>query len=148
MLACVNRVLKPQGRFVVEFGGKDNIKHFLSALTESWQTVTGEPTPELITRRWYFPSPDEYTVLLDSHDFAVNYLSWFDRPTPLPHGELGLRAWLAMFMNDAMSLLPEDVQKQVYEQVEARLKPVLWNPDTLQWDADYKRLRIVATKNP
>lgn len=49
-----------------------------------------------------------------------------------------------MFANGWLSNLSSDQQHQVIQQVEAMLKPQLYQKGG--WIADYRRLRVVASK--
>src|SRR5215471_3436047 len=95
--------LQPGGRFVAEFGGKDNIKSIEGALRrairQAGYTVSDEPY-------YYFPSIGEYATLLESAGFTVTYATWFERPTRLEGGEAGMRNWLQFFVDHYISHIP------------------------------------------
>ena len=133
---CIYRVLKPAGRFVAEFGGKDNIKQIIKAI----DTTLAEPEDSL----WYFPSIGEYSSLLEKAGFKVNYAVLFDRPTKL-EGENGLVNWLEMFANDRFKNLSPITKKAALDRIESLLHPHLYREGN--WWADYCRIRIVAIKS-
>jgi trans-aconitate methyltransferase len=135
----IERVLKPGGRLVAEFGAKDNIKKIYTALLGAIEAA-GYPPP---VSPWYFPSIGEYASLLEKHTFFVNYAAHFPRSTPL-EGEDGMRNWLTMFANGIFKTLPPDVQNAVADDIVNRLRPHLYRDGV--WIADYVRLRIIATK--
>src|SRR6185503_19634352 len=66
---CIARALKSQGRFVAEFGGKDNTQKIKGALYRAAQAAGCVVTEEVKFR--YFPSIGEYATLLESHGFTV-----------------------------------------------------------------------------
>lgn len=135
----IERALKPGGRFVAEFGAKDNIKKIYTALLAAIDAA-GYPPP---VSPWYFPSIGEYASLLEKHEFFVNYAAHFPRLTPL-EGENGMRNWLTMFANGIFKTLPSHVQERVADDVVNRLRPQSYRDGV--WMADYVRLRIIATK--
>ena len=132
---CIYQALKPGGRFVAEFGGKGNIWQMITAINLALNEPDYNP--------WYFPSISEYTTLLEQQGFDVNYASLFSRPTKL-EGEKGLANWLKMFAGDRLEKLDSATRIAVVEQIESQLRPFLYRDGN--WWADYKRIRVVATK--
>ncbi|WP_373533648.1 trans-aconitate 2-methyltransferase [Microcoleus sp.] len=139
---CVEKALKPGGRFVAEFGGKGNVgaiaRTLLSVLSE-----IGLSEPQSLNP-WYFPSISEYALLLENHGFEVSYAVLFDRPTPLEGGSAGMVNWIEMFAGGFLSGLSQEVRSHVISQVEERLRPALCHDGN--WSADYRRIRVVAVK--
>lgn len=142
-VTAMSQVLKPGGRFVVEFGGKGNIDSIVQAANQ----VMGRTKDH---NPWYFPSVGEYASLLDQHgDIDVTYAWLFDRPTIL-EGDDGMKKWLQMFGG---ALLDEgdagndpiDLDSIMDEVVEI-LKATLHDDTNSMWTADYRRLRIVGQK--
>ena len=132
---CIYRALKPRGRFVAEFGGKDNIKQIVTAINLALNEPNYNP--------WYFPSIGEYTTLLEQQGFEVNYASLFSRPTKL-EGEKGLANWLEMFAGDRLNKLDRTTKTATVKQIESQLRSSLYRDGA--WWADYRRISIVATK--
>ncbi|MEO0768864.1 MAG: methyltransferase domain-containing protein [Cyanobacteria bacterium J06649_4] len=130
---CVQKSLKPGGRFVAEFGGKGNVQTILSALEEVSDRTDINP--------WYFPSLGDYVALLESAGLTVTFAHHFDRPTPL--GDAGLSGWLEMFSQRFFADLSPDEWSQIVAGVEATVPQLYQNG---VWLADYKRLRIVAVR--
>lgn len=141
-LQSIWRALRPNGRFVAEFGGKGNIRAlqeaFDRALSELGATKLGELSP------WYFPSPGEYATLAEKNGFEVNFITLFDRPTALSDGAAGLRNWITMFFGDYLSKTDAATKEEFIRRVEERLRPNYFRDG--QWWADYRRLRLVAHK--
>jgi trans-aconitate methyltransferase len=125
----VARALRSGGRFVVEMGGKGNIR----AVMEAVRDVAGP-----VETPWYFPSVGEYTSLLEQYGFEVAFAALFDRPTRV-EGEDGLEDWLAMFAGSMLE------SAEVRREVANRLRPTMFRDGA--WMIDYRRLRVIAKCN-
>ncbi len=136
------QALKPGGRFVAEFGGYGNVATIIDTINEFLEQA-GYPTHPNLSP-WYFPRISEYSTLLESHGFQVQFVSLFDRPTPLEGRSHGLRNWLKMFASSFFNEIPVEEQTEIYTEIENRLRPQLYHNKT--WMADYKRLRVRAVK--
>lgn len=136
----VYQALKPQGRFVGEFGGEGNIKHLVAVMSAIFQDF-----PELgkFNNPWYFPSVEEYTKLLTAEGFTVEYIELIPRPTPLKNGII---EWLKIFANGITSHLNREQQELFLKEAEKRLYPLLYS-ESQGWVADYVRLRFRAVKS-
>ncbi|GIP22464.1 trans-aconitate 2-methyltransferase [Paenibacillus sp. J22TS3] len=143
VVRSVHRVLKQDGRFVAEFGGKGNVNTILQAIYE----VLGDEYSLDATKLnpWYFPSIGEYSSLLESEGFRVEYARLYERPTQLPDGQEGLASWLANFGGDFFQQFSAADQSAIYAKLKAKLIPKLWRDGSLY--ADYVRLTVVAIKN-
>jgi trans-aconitate 2-methyltransferase len=139
---CIRRALKPGGRFVAEFGGKRNTQAIKDALYHAVAAAGFSVTQEVKFR--FFPSIGEYATLLEAHGLTVTYARYFERPTPLEGGENGMRNWLEMFANNVLDSVPEEKRGEVIGLAENRLRPELYRDG--RWFADYRRIRVVATK--
>ncbi len=135
----VDRSLKSHGRFVGEFGGAGNI----NAITDAINMVY-EANPQFGQYKspWFFPSDSEYKSLLESNGFKVETIELIQRPTPL---KSGIREWLKIFANHAISHLDESSKDFFLNEVEALVKPKLFTEES-GWFADYVRLRFSAYK--
>lgn len=140
---CVEKALRPGGRFVAEFGGKGNVGAIARALLSVLSEI-GLKEPESLNP-WYFPSIGEYALLLEKHGFDVGYAVLFDRPTPLEGGSAGMVNWIEMFAGEFFSGLPDEVRSRAILAVEECLRPTLYRDGN--WIADYRRIRVVAVKN-
>lgn len=132
--------LKPGGRFIAEFGGKDCVATIRTAVQESFRELAHKE----IDFGWYFPSIGDYAFLLEKQDLDVRSALLFDRPTPLEDGEMGLRNWIQMFGERVFLDVPDDMKQQILARTEEKTRDRLFNNG--QWFADYTRLRIVAYK--
>lgn len=133
--------LSPGGRFVAEFGGKENCQQVVDALG----TVLAQRGIAADERNpWYFPSIGEYTSLLERQGFRVTLASHFDRPTKMPDGDQGLRHWLDSFADSFFAGLHAEERQRVCEEVAVCLRPALYKDG--EWIVDYKRIRIIAQK--
>lgn len=131
--------LRPQGRFVGEFGGHGNIATLVQAMST---VVSQHREMGKFTNPWFFPRADEYQKLLENHGFRVDYCELIPRPTPL---RSGVREWLKIFANHVTADLPAGVAELFLEQTEQLVKPVLYSQQD-GWHADYVRLRFAALK--
>ncbi len=133
----VRRALKPEGRFVAEFGGHGCVAAVCVALfasLEKYGVETASANP------WYFPSLNEYSKRLERHGFDVDYIELIPRPTPLP---TGMRGWLETFAIPFTKKVPQESRAAFLDEVTARLQPVLCD-SAGNWTADYMRLRFLA----
>jgi trans-aconitate 2-methyltransferase len=140
VLSCIHGALRPEGRFVAEFGGKGNVRRISDALLRTVADLGFEP----IELPWYYPSVGEYAGLMEKHGLEVTYAVLFDRPTPL-EGEAGLRHWIEMFAHSVLNIVPEEQRSEFLLRVEERLRPQLYRDG--MWLADYRRLRVVAQRS-
>jgi trans-aconitate 2-methyltransferase len=129
--------LQSGGRFVAEFGGKDNVISIITAITE---VLAESGYDGLKQHPWYFPSIGEYASLLERIGFKVTYGVLFDRPTALDN----LTVWLDMFTDGWLSSLLPGEKDIIILRVMERLKPQLYRDG--QWYTDYRRIQIVAFK--
>ncbi len=139
---CMYRNLKKSGRIVLEMGGKHNVEKIISALQAT--LVKYGFAENAATVIWYFPSLSEYTGLLEKRGFRVNYAAHFNRETILEDNNNGIKDWVKMFGSSFLKGVDEAVIDNILSEVQAILKPTHFRNG--QWYADYKRLRIVATK--
>lgn len=136
---CMAQALRSGGRFVMECGGKGNIKNILTALNQAMiELGQGE-----MERIWVFHSIGEYATLLERHGLEVNQAFLFDRPTKL-EGDDGMLNWLRMFGTVRTQTLSDEMREQVFARANEKLRSVQYIDG--QWFADYRRLRIVARK--
>lgn len=139
VLESVAASLERGGRLVAELGGTGNV----SAIVDTLES-------ELVSRGyevhnpWYFPSVGEYAERLERHGFEVRYATLFDRPTDLDEGADGLALWIDMFGDRLLSPVSDDEREDVVAAAEERLRDELFDDGV--WVADYRRLRVVATK--
>lgn len=169
----IAQMLKPNGRFVVEFGGKGNIDTIVTACQDILQN---QYDVKDVKSPWYFPSISEFTTLLERYGIEVTSAVLYDRPTKLQDPVNGMKDWIQMFgrpfIDRALSAsisssAPVDTESSStcnsrsggggsdHEQmvqlfvtaVNERLKSSkLFNG--YEWNADYRRIRIVAYKRP
>ena len=136
---AMSAVLRPGGRFVVEFGGHRHIEKVLRGLLDAMEAVTGtRPKHE-----WFYPTIGEYASLLEKHGIEVLSAWLFDRPTKLD-GTEGLRNWYRMFRRSWVEALAEDNRENVFRRAEDQLRGDLFREGN--WWADYRRIRIVGRR--
>ncbi len=137
--ACIAQALKPNGRFVAEFGGHHNMHHVATAVQAAIRDLTGLD----IHHRWYFPTLAEYAGVLAHAGLELRSAWLFERPTPL-EGDDGMRNWISMFGGGMFQGVPADKLDNIIAQAEQTLRTT--NYKNGQWFADYWRIRVVAVK--
>ncbi len=140
VIAGAWRALRPDGRFVAEFGGYGCVAKIKKALVDALNCrgMDGEAAVP-----WYFPTVEEYSVRLKATGFSINYIALIPRPTPLPGDVTG---WLETFAESFTACLPPSERAAYIEEVRDSLRPLLCDEDG-KWTADYVRLRFSAMKS-
>jgi len=131
------KALKPGGRLVVEFGGKNNVALIVDAVARQLKERGYSFTPF-----WFFPSIGEYTPVLERYGFNVQLAQHYDRDTLLSDPETGLIDWIDQFGSYFFEGVRPDDKAAILEQVNTKLRSTLFRDG--RWYADYKRIRIVA----
>jgi trans-aconitate methyltransferase len=134
----IKKHLKPGGRFVAEFGGKDNVKQ----ITDEVIHQLHKRGYNLAVSWWYFPSIGEYTSVLEKYGFRVMLAQHYDRDTLLNDPDKGIIDWIEQFGNNFFKGVNPDDKTAILGDTQAALKSTLFRDG--RWYADYKRLRIVA----
>lgn len=129
--------LKPGGRLICEFGAQGNIKAISDAFGAELAAIG-----KRYRSPFYFPSVPEYTQLLKTRHFIIVKAREYPRPTVLKGGWQGLRNWIRQFFAADLAELPN--ADEILDNMEARLKPILWRGD--HWEADYRRIQVIAQK--
>ncbi len=139
VLQGVYQALKPQGRFVAEFGGQGNIQHLVTVMSAIFQDY-----PELgkFKNPWYFPSVEAYSEILIKAGFTIEYINLIPRPTLLRDG---ITQWLKIFANGIIRDLSDKQQEFFLKEAEKRLYRLIFS-ESQGWVADYVRLRFKAVK--
>lgn len=134
-------VLLPNGRFVAELGGVNNIQSIVNAVKEASNNLSIQyDTTEF---PWVFPTKEEMSEHLINAGFNIITIEHYERPTHLV-GEDGIRNWLEMFSNNMFKNLTNDEKEAIYSECERILRPKLYKENG--WTADYWRLRFIAQK--
>ena len=139
VIGGVWRALKPDGRFVAEFGGAGCVARIRAALLRSLESRALDVN---FVSPWYFPNAEEYGSRLRAGGFQIKYIALIPRRTPLP-GEI--RAWLETFAETFISAVPSCDRDSFINEVCEALRQDLWDGE--KWVADYVRLRFAATKD-
>lgn len=135
----VARALKANGRFVGEFGGFGNVAAIVTALRGVASKYGGD---QALASPWFFPTPAEYSGMLEQGGFRVDRCELFYRQTPLP---TGIQGWLQVFRGSFFEQFG-DSASAVLDDVVETLRFSLCDSEGL-WHADYVRLRFEATKS-
>ena len=141
-VACgIFKALRNGGRFVGEMGGEGNLLTLRTALRED-VTARGYAMPD--TDPSWYAGIDEFTRLYLTTGFCDIKAELIPRPTPLPGGAAD---WVKTFRAGVMdvAMVPEWERDDIAAAVEARVAPVLRQPDG-SWNADYVRLRFSMRK--
>jgi len=93
---------------------------------------------------WYFPTIWEYSSLLEKHGFTVAFAHFFNRPTALSDGERGMDHWLDSFADDFFLEFSNEERVAIYRKIKEKVKPEILKEG--KWEADCKRLRMIAIK--
>lgn len=141
-IVCMYNSLKPGGRMVVEFGGKDNVMKITNQLRKSLLKRGYEKQAKL--QLWYFPSIGEYTSELEAVGFNVSFAELYERPTELADEDSGIKDWLSMFTAPFFERVESSDVQKILKEVQESLRADLFRNG--KWFADYKRIRIVAHK--
>ncbi len=140
-VSCVYKNFKKGGRFILEMGGKENVKKVISILRKVLAENGFKSNSELAM--WYFPSIGEYSSLLENNGFRVTYAAHFDRNTFLNENDT-IEDWLEMFAKSFFEGINTDAKKKLLEIISRELYST--NVKDGKWFIDYKRLRIEAVK--
>jgi trans-aconitate methyltransferase len=135
--AAMRRALKPGGRMVAELGGAGNNAILLTELYPALAR-RGLDGPSL--NPWYFPTTDEYRLVLQESGFRIDTIDLFSRPTPLP-GDLA--DWLETFGGVFLQAISPAERSAFKAELADRLAPKLRGADGT-WTMDYVRLRVAA----
>jgi len=134
--------LKDNGRIVLEFGGKGNNQQMLKALRDVF--IKRGYVNNAKIDCWYYPSIGEYSTELEKQDFRVVHAEHFDRITPLK-GNQGIKDWFIMFGDYLFIDITDAEKNDILNEVQDKLKETHFIDGV--WNADYKRIRIVAVKD-
>lgn len=143
VLSNVYAVLRPGGRFAAEMGGFMNCLGVRSHLHLALKRRNVDPDR---LDPWFFPTPAEYTKLLQAAGFTVESCQLVPRLTPLPKHS-GLNGWLKTFAGpflNAISLQQE--RDEIVSEVQDALRPDAYDAETEVWSVMYVRLRVLAHK--
>lgn len=141
VIKCVYNSLKKDGRFVAEFGGKNNIHRVQTALKDELRRAGFTQNAGLNT--WFYPSVAEYTALLEEAGFTVNFVRYFKRDTFLKDGD-NIADWLEMFAKSFFNNVEDPEKVKIIDKVQERLSKTNFKDG--KWFIDYVRLRFIATK--
>ncbi|GAA5795698.1 S-adenosyl-L-methionine-dependent methyltransferase [Helicostylum pulchrum] len=135
----IRHVLKPQGRFVAEFGGFMNCGEIQTGLISALNRrgLNGQSYSP-----WFFPSAEYYSKLLTENGFQVVQAELCPRITELNTDIVG---WIEMFGFDFLKDVPVEEHKQVALEVQEHLRPSYQREDG-KWCIMYNRLRVIAIK--
>tara|TARA_B110000438_G_C15798110_1_gene643789 strand:- start:1547 stop:2335 length:789 start_codon:yes stop_codon:yes gene_type:complete len=143
VIKCMYENLKIDGKIVLEFGGKDNVKTIIDQLRSSLKKRGYIDQSKIVP--WYFPSIEQYSAELESVGFKIILAEYFDRPTQLANEKSGIKDWISMFAKSFFKNVNIIHIEEIKKEVQESLKDKCFING--KWFADYKRVRFVATKN-
>jgi SAM-dependent methyltransferase len=141
VVAGVWSCLKSGGRWVGEFGGQGNVAKVRAALHAGLHRRGIDPTR---VDPWYYPSPREYSDLLENAGFTVHSIQLISRPTKLP-GDV--TEWLEIFAQPFIGSTASSERAVLLDEIRDALEPELLD-GAGAWVIDYVRLRFSAVKKP
>jgi SAM-dependent methyltransferase len=133
----IRRALKPRGRFVAEFGGHGSLAAVITAMRSAAMAFDGDAS---LAGPWYYPTADEYRVLLEKSGFEIDRIILVPRPTPLPGR---LEDWLLTFRKVFFNQFEAGRREAVLQYAVSLLRPTLCDKAG-RWTADYVRLKVAA----
>ncbi len=139
VIAGVARALKPNGRFVAEFGGAGNVGRIVAGLEAA---LDRRGLDGKAANPWYFPTPASYQAKLEAAGFTVRSIALIPRPTPLPTDMAG---WLTTFAQSFLNRVSEAERPALIAEVLDSVAAELRDAEG-RWTADYVRLRFAADK--
>ncbi|WP_010677277.1 class I SAM-dependent methyltransferase [Bacillus timonensis] len=142
VVESIQCALHPGGRLVAEFGGKGNIQTVIRGISEVLHEDYGIDVES--RNPWYFPSIGEYSTLLEKHGFEVTYANHYNRPTKLPDGDNGLYRFLDTFGDDFFPEFSDEEKVDIYAKIKTKTQSQLFKNGI--WEADYRRIQILAIK--
>ncbi len=134
----IARALKPGGRFIAEFGGAGNVRYIVEAMRREF---ADHPEYGAWEDPWYFPTPREYSAILEAHGLSVKSIELIPRPTPIDD----IAHWLEIFTGGVTTHLSPEQTQAFRTRVRERLKDTIYTEEE-GWIADYVRLRVRAVK--
>lgn len=137
LLDNINKVLKPKGLLVCEFGASGNVATIENAFIKVCQDLGYKYKP-----KFNFPTTKHFEDLLKKKGFIIEKIYDYDRPTLLKDHEKGLENWMRQFFASELEEMSKDIQSKIIKEVEALTKDKLWKEN--EWIADYRRLRVIA----
>ncbi|MBX7172400.1 MAG: methyltransferase domain-containing protein [Pyrinomonadaceae bacterium] len=130
------------GRLVAEFGGAENVEILTNALRKTLNEFGFTENSKI--NFWYFPTIGEYATELEKVGFRVIFAQHYDRPTELK-GKDGIKDWLTMFGEKFFVGINKTEKENILNTLQKSLEEKLLINGV--WQADYKRIRIIAIKN-
>lgn len=136
---AIYRALKNKGLLICEFGATNNINHISTTFNNVLKSFNNE-----YINPFYFPTVEKHAQVLTHNAFTVESIYDYDRPTPLPYNELGLRHWMSQFFSTKLNEFAKEQQEVIFANVENQLRVTMFDGE--KWIADYRRLRVIAHK--
>ncbi len=139
LLHSIHNSLGNNGMLICEFGAKNNISQIQTAFEEA----AGQKR-YIYCSPFFFPSKEEYKLLLEQAGFEVKHIIEYDRPTPLADGEKGLYNWICQFFAGDLLNFSNEEKEEILLETERLCRNSIWKSG--QWIADYRRIQVIAVR--
>jgi len=140
LLNSIYKALIKNGKLVCEFGASGNIINLLDAVADACKKRSKD-----YSLRFYYPTRDEYSGMLEIQGFFVDSIITYDLDTKLTNGELGLRNWVNQVFNVEMQWFDISSREEVLKEIESVLRPAQW--DGFNWHLPNRRIQVIARKS-
>ncbi|TFK48624.1 S-adenosyl-L-methionine-dependent methyltransferase [Heliocybe sulcata] len=138
VIESAKAVLREGGRFVGEFGGFGNCVGVRSAMHAVLRRRGYDPQQ---LDPWFFPSVEDYQLLLESSGFKVTHISLTPRLTPLTST---VADWVRLFCRQSfLRDIPDEMAEEIIQEVQD-MCTVDCRDARGNWMIVYVRLRFVA----
>ncbi len=135
--------LRPEGRFVGEFGAFGNVGAVRAALLGIASALDLGDADKAPLYPWIFPTQTAFRACLERNGFRAERIDVFSRMTPLP---TSIDGWIETFADTLLNAQGGRHRKFILARARAILAPILRDENGV-WHADYMRLRFHATKD-
>lgn len=140
LLKHIKTALKPKGILICEFGGFGNI----ATIEQAFKSIL-LAKGYIYTSRFNFPTEEAFRERLEKNGFVIEELVLYDRPTILKEHEKGLYNWASQFFDTDLAKFRHSEHDSILTELEDSVRSQLWHED--HWEADYRRLRVIAHLN-
>jgi len=115
----VFRSLKPEGKVLLQMGGKGNARYILAALEEILSEPEWQPYFSEFEFPFVFPDTLDYETLLSESGFKVNRVELI--PKDMEHaGRHGLEGWIRSTWLPYLERVPDNKRERFIEAITAR----------------------------
>ena len=139
LLNNIYKALIKNGVLICEFGASGNIADLLDAMANACKKRSKD-----YILRFYYPTQDEYSDMLEKQGFFVDSIITYDLDTQLKEGEFGLRNWINQIFSVEMEWFDTSAREEVFKEIESVLRPAQWDGEN--WHLPNRRIQVIARK--